>query len=94
MRGQLASRSGGAHGGPEWALCGAELERGVPFDRPVTQGGYLWWYLDGLSDDGQWAITLIAFVGTVFSPAYFRARARSGGGEVVDRIHAAGARDA
>ncbi|MBS0374680.1 MAG: carotenoid 1,2-hydratase [Proteobacteria bacterium] len=38
--------------------------------------GYAWWYLDGLSDDGHHAITLIVFVGSVFSPYYARARAR------------------
>lgn len=38
------------------------------FARPVAPGGYVWWYVDGLSDDGQHGITLIAFVGSVFSP--------------------------
>ncbi|WP_439814948.1 carotenoid 1,2-hydratase [Zavarzinia sp. CC-PAN008] len=36
----------------------------------VGPGGYHWWYLDGLSDDGRHAITLIAFIGSVFSPYY------------------------
>lgn len=40
------------------------------FDAPVAPGGYRWWYLDGLSDDGAYGITLIAFVGSVFSPYY------------------------
>jgi carotenoid 1,2-hydratase len=40
------------------------------FARPVAPGGYAWWYVDGLSDDGQHGITLIAFVGSVFSPYY------------------------
>ncbi|MGZ5928438.1 MAG: hypothetical protein ACXWLX_04395 [Rhizomicrobium sp.] len=43
---------------------------GPRFDAPVPPGGYLWWYLDGLSSDGRFAITLIAFVGSVFSPYY------------------------
>lgn len=30
----------------------------------------MWWYIDGLSDDGRHAITLIAFIGSVFSPYY------------------------
>ena len=38
--------------------------------------GYHWWYVDALSDDGETALTLIAFVGSVFSPWYFRARRR------------------
>ena len=33
------------------------------FDTPVPPGGYRWWYIDGLSDDGRHGITLIAFVG-------------------------------
>lgn len=36
----------------------------------VPAGGYAWWYLDAMSDDKQFAITLIAFVGSVFSPYY------------------------
>jgi carotenoid 1,2-hydratase len=30
----------------------------------------LWWYVDGISDDGKHGITIIAFVGSVFSPYY------------------------
>ncbi len=45
-------------------------------DLPVPSGGYAWWYVDGLSDDGRHAITLIAFVGSVFSPYYAWARRR------------------
>jgi carotenoid 1,2-hydratase len=36
----------------------------------VGSGAYLWWYLDAVSDDGRHALTLIAFVGSVFSPYY------------------------
>lgn len=36
-------------------------------------GAYLWWYVDAVSDDGRHALTLIAFVGSVFSPYYRRA---------------------
>lgn len=46
------------------------------FDRVVPDGGYRWWYVDGVSDDGRHAIVLIAFVGSVFSPWYAGARAR------------------
>jgi carotenoid 1,2-hydratase len=45
-------------------------------DAPVPAGGYAWWYVDGMSDDGRHAITLIAFVGSVFSPYYAWARRR------------------
>jgi carotenoid 1,2-hydratase len=40
----------------------------------VAPGGYAWWYLDALSDDGRHGLVLIAFIGSVFSPSYYRAR--------------------
>jgi carotenoid 1,2-hydratase len=42
----------------------------------VPPGGYAWWYLDALSDDGRHGLTVIAFVGSVFSPWYASARRR------------------
>ena len=30
----------------------------------------MWWYLDALADDGRHGLTIIAFVGSVFSPYY------------------------
>ena len=44
----------------------------------MTPGGYAWWYIDALSDDGREALTVIAFVGSVFSPYYAAARRRGG----------------
>jgi len=49
---------------------------GLGFERPVPEGGYRWWYVDGFSDCGQFGITIIAFIGSVFSPYYYRARHR------------------
>ena len=49
---------------------------GLRFDAPLAAGGYIWWYLDALSDDEAHALTLIAFVGSVFSPYYAWARQR------------------
>lgn len=49
------------------------------FDRPVPRRGYAWWYLDALSDDGAQGLTVIAFIGTVFSPWYRLARLCGGG---------------
>jgi carotenoid 1,2-hydratase len=46
------------------------------FDTPVVEDGYVWWYADAVSDDGQHGITLIAMVGSVFSPYYASARRR------------------
>ena len=42
-------------------------------------GGYVWWYVDALSDDGDNGITLIAFLGSVFSPYYAWSRRRGRG---------------
>jgi carotenoid 1,2-hydratase len=51
---------------------------GAPrFDRPVPRDGYAWWYVDALSDDGRYGLTVIAFVGSVFSP-YYAHRRRQG----------------
>jgi carotenoid 1,2-hydratase len=44
------------------------------FDITVPDSAYRWWYVDGISDDGQLGIVVIAFIGSVFSPYYFRAR--------------------
>ena len=40
----------------------------------MAPGGYVWWYVDAISDDGQHALTIIAFIGSVFSPYYAAAR--------------------
>ena len=44
------------------------------FDVAVPDTGYRWWYVDGISDD-----VVIAFIGSVFSPYYYRARSRGRG---------------
>ena len=49
---------------------------GLGFSRPIPAGGYRWWYVDGFSDCGKFGITLIAFIGSVFSPYYFRSRSK------------------
>lgn len=49
------------------------------FDAAVPDTGYRWWYVDGISDDGKNGIVVIAFIGSVFSPYYFSARARGHG---------------
>jgi carotenoid 1,2-hydratase len=46
----------------------------------VPRNGYIWWYVDALSDDGENALTIIAFIGSVFSPYYAAAR-RWGSGD-------------
>jgi carotenoid 1,2-hydratase len=46
------------------------------FDSALAQGGYAWWYIDAISDDGAHALTCIAFIGSVFSPYYAWANRR------------------
>jgi len=46
------------------------------FSRPVPNTGYIWWYVDAVSDDGRHSMTLILFIGSVFSPYYALARRR------------------
>ena len=46
------------------------------FDINVPNNGYAWWYVDAISDDGACGITLIAFIGSVFSPYYAWSRKR------------------
>ncbi|WP_232629069.1 carotenoid 1,2-hydratase [Methylobacterium sp. Leaf118] len=36
----------------------------------MARGGYVWWYVDALSADGTHGLTIIAFIGSVFSPYY------------------------
>ena len=50
------------------------------FDVAVPNQGYRWWYIDALSDDGKHGLTVIAFIGTVFSPWYAWSR-RWGAGD-------------
>lgn len=59
------------------------------FDQPVPPGGYAWWYLDAWSDDGRHGLTVIAFIGSVFSPYYARARRRHGGAMTAATEHCA-----
>jgi carotenoid 1,2-hydratase len=36
----------------------------------VPAQGYRWWYVDAISDDGAHGLTIIGFIGSVFSPYY------------------------
>lgn len=42
----------------------------------MARGGYVWWYVDALSEDGSQGLTLIAFIGSVFSTYYALDRSR------------------
>jgi carotenoid 1,2-hydratase len=51
------------------------IAAGAPdFSAPIPRNGYAWWYVDAFSDDGQYGLTVIAMLGSVFSPYYARAR--------------------
>ena len=47
---------------------------GPGFDHTPPRDGYAWWYLDALSEDGEHGLTIIVFLGSVFSPYYAIAR--------------------
>ena len=68
--GRGASGGGNSDGLPLRAARGrGDLERPC-FDLDVPSDGYAWWYVDGISDDGARAISIIGFIGSVFSPWY------------------------
>lgn len=60
----------------EGTVGGGQPGLGPRFDASMPDNGYLWWYVDGLSDDGRYGFTIIAFIGSVFSPYYKWARYR------------------
>lgn len=64
----------------------SEAGVGWRFDAPVSPGGYRWWYVDGISDCGRHAITLIAFIGSVFSPYYASRRRRDPAADPNDHV--------
>jgi carotenoid 1,2-hydratase len=66
-----AERSDGSVFGP---AGGRMAGSGPEFDAPVAPGGYAWWYVDALSDDGKHGLSIISFIGSVFSPYYKFAR--------------------
>jgi carotenoid 1,2-hydratase len=75
-----SSGRGGADGGLVRAAGGRDLPEGPNFDRDVPPGGYAWWYVDALSECGAFGLTIIGFVGSVFSPYY----KKSGRGDPAD----------
>jgi carotenoid 1,2-hydratase len=67
---QRPSGSGRPDGGFIGTAGRVERNGGFGFDRPIVPGGYVWWYVDAISEDGAFGLTIIAFVGSVFSPYY------------------------
>jgi len=73
-RWECPPRAGGSDGSNVRATGGRGSSGEPRFDQSVSHGGYLWWYVDAMSDDGQFGLSVIAFVGSVFSPYYAWAR--------------------
>jgi carotenoid 1,2-hydratase len=65
-----SSGSRGADGRLVGEACDASLAVRPYFDTLVPPQGYRWWYVDALSDDGRFGLTIIGFIGSVFSPYY------------------------
>lgn len=64
------SGSGDPDGDPFREARGRNDLEGPCFDIAVPPNGYAWWYIDGISDNGGRAISIIGFIGSVFSPWY------------------------
>ena len=62
------SRSRYPHGMPVRQACGRNDLKRPKFDVMVEKNGDAWWYVDGISQDGTKAISIIGFIGSVFSP--------------------------
>ena len=67
-----APASSGPRAEPQAGLAGSDLG----FTADVPDNGYRWWYLDAFSPDHRFGLTIIAFIGSVFSPYYAAARRR------------------
>lgn len=68
--GRGAPGSGDSHGDPFRPARGRGDFGGPNFNLDVPSDGYAWWYIDGVSECGTRAISIIAFIGSVFSPWY------------------------
>jgi carotenoid 1,2-hydratase len=88
---QRSPGSRGADGGTLGTNSSEEPDSGLDFSAPVPPGGYSWWYVDALSDDGAYGLSIIGFIGSVFSPYYTLARYRAemSGTSVNPRNHCA-----
>jgi carotenoid 1,2-hydratase len=76
--GEHASGPGRADGGDLRSLGCRSDDGGFRFDAPVPTDGYAWWYVDAISADGRHGLSIIAFIGSVFSPYYAFSRKRGG----------------
>ena len=60
--GQRAPGAGRTHGSHVGAFGGRDADGGPRFDQVVPPGGYLWWYVDALSDDGEYGLSILSLI--------------------------------
>ena len=73
LRGRQHPSGGGRADGGLVRAAGSAAGLARPcFDAEIAPGGYGWWYVDAISADGKHGLTIIAFIGSVFSPYYKR----------------------
>ena len=65
-----ASRSRSSDGGAIRTARGRGDESEPNFNLDVPPNGYAWWYIDGVDPKSGQAVSIIAFIGSVFSPWY------------------------
>lgn len=70
LRGRDASGGRRADGDALRPARGRGDHDGPCFHLDVPPNGYAWWYVDGISTDGTKAVSVIGFIGSVFSPWY------------------------
>ena len=63
-------RSRNSNGSAIRKARGRSDNEGPNFNLEIPPNGYAWWYVDGISQDGSKAISIISFIGSVFSPWY------------------------
>ncbi len=69
-RGRSSPRPRNSNGSIVRQARGRDDNERPNFNLKVPSNGYAWWYVDGLSYDGERAISIIGFIGSVFSPWY------------------------
>jgi carotenoid 1,2-hydratase len=76
LRGRGDSSGRGRPDGSIVGTLGSRVPyRGPRFDTIVPPAGYAWWYVDAISADHRFGLTIIGFIGSVFSP-YYKASGR------------------
>ena len=65
-----ASGGGHSHGNSLRRARGRGDDKAPNFNIDVPPNGYAWWYVDGVDPKSGRAISIIAFIGSVFSPWY------------------------